>query len=600
MGKPRKEQRCSGVNNGRLAIIASLLIVFGTAGNAQAQGVTATVDRSTVSVRDRIHLTITVDGDPQTEPELPKLDAFQVRSQGTSRQIQFVNGRTTSQISFNYLLQPTQQGTFEFGPVEVKIGGELYKSAPFKIRVQADDAPPGNPNNDAIFARASVSNKNPYLGQQIIYTLRLFRRVELSGASVDVAFDGFTVEELGEQTNFQRVIGGKRYEVHEFRRALFAQEDGKLTIKPGSFTANVVVSAPSRRRFGLFDDFFGRREVQTREIRSNPIEIDVQPLPPAPSGFSGLVGHFKINAQLSKLDLPAGDSTTLTVTISGAGNVHQISEPEIPKLDQFKVYRDKASSARGNDDTLIRGSRTFRLSLVPLAPGEIEIPGIPLLFFNPDTGKYVTRRSKAKIIQVRPPEGKEDLNLTEFLAPSSGKVAVKVLGDDILPIYTQLDALKTDALSPTTATIWSAGIFAPPLAFFLFSIIRRRKETLLNDEDLRRKRSALRTAQRSLNKLKHHSSTDPQQTIAQATTTLREFLGDQLACSGRALTPQEASTLLEARRVSTETVRELRDLLELAESLQYGAPANGSQRAPAEVLGQVNRLVKELNRSLRS
>ena len=69
------------------------------------------------------------------------------------------------------------------------------------------------------------------------------------------------------------------------------------------------------------------------------------------------------------------------------------------------------------------------------------MPPVTLTYFDPEAGSYRQASTAAIALEVAPAEGKEELRLTESVAPSTGKVAVRILADDILPLYKGLDAV---------------------------------------------------------------------------------------------------------------------------------------------------------------
>ena len=188
-------------------------------------------------------------------------------------------------------------------------------------------------------------------------------------------FEGFLVEDLGEVREYNTTRGGQEYLVSEIKKALFPQEEGKLTLPPTQLQTVVIVRSNSRRRGGLLDDLFGRTRGENRTLSSPPIEVDVRPLPAAPSGYSRLVGDFKIAGRISKRELQVGESATWKLTVSGTGNVQMIGEPPLPELSSFKTYAEPPTSSIERAGNRLRGSRSFSKALVPLSSGELTVPG---------------------------------------------------------------------------------------------------------------------------------------------------------------------------------------------------------------------------------
>ncbi|MCB1036324.1 MAG: BatD family protein, partial [Acidobacteria bacterium] len=225
------------------------------AGEAGAQSIRTTINRTEATIEDQLLLTVTIEGAEAAQPQLPDLSDFQVHYRGPSSQIRVINGRSSSSISHNYVLLPKKTGAFTIGPASVEIGGKTLSSQPIQVRITDADTQPQESRD--IFVTAQVSERKPYVGQQVIYTWRLYRRVQIGQAELGQQdFDGFLVEDLGEAKTFQSTVNGQQFAVHEIRKALFPQEAGKLTVPPAELQCQVVRRS-NRRSRSLFDDFFG-------------------------------------------------------------------------------------------------------------------------------------------------------------------------------------------------------------------------------------------------------------------------------------------------------------------------------------------------------
>ncbi len=578
------------------AVVAGLATIFlFVADSAFAQGIRVTINRAEATVQEQLALAVTVEGSQSARPQLPDLSAFQVYARGDQRQVNMVNGRTTVSITHNYILVPKRTGTFRIGPAKVELGGRVYESRPFSVRILETSATPRE--SSELFLTAKVSDDSPYVGQQVIYTWRFFRRVRVQDAQLltPFEFEGFLVEDLGEVKEYTTTHRGQEYLVSEIKKALFPQEQGALAIPGTRLQCQVLVR--SRRRGGFFDDFFGRSQGEVRVLNSPALEVDVRPLPASPSGYSGLVGDFKIGSRISKRQLQVGESATWKLSVSGTGNVQMIGEPSLPDLTRFKIYDDKPVSSIERSGSKLRGSRSYTKALVPLEAGSLEVPAIRLTFFDPAAGSYRTAQTAPFTLSVQPAEGKEELRLTESVAPTTGKVAVRILADDILPIYKDLDAIEATPFGHRADGAWLAGLLAPPVAFFgLLFAVRRRRHLEVN-VDLARRRSALKTALMGLDEVSKAAKDGLHQQAAElASRRLREYVGDKVALEGSAFTPAEAGDQLARCGVEESLVRQTTERLENLEAAQYaGIEAGQSEDLAAEL----RTLLKQLERQIR-
>ncbi len=567
-----------------LPFVITLAAVLYAPSLANAAGLRATVDRSRVSLGEQVVLTVTLEGSKATEPMLPDLPDFKIYSRGTSRQMQIVNGRTTSSLAMTYILLAQKTGRFNFGQVKAQIDGVIYHSKAFFIEVVPAGQVPAGQNPD-IFLRTSVSNKNPYVGEQIIYILRFYRRLRITDAQADLPeFKAFQTHELGEAKEYKTVVAGKEYQVWELRRALFAENPGPQELKAASIKAEVVVGG--RSSFG----FFGRNQPRRQVIRCAAIKLDINALPCAPADFSGLVGIFQITTSVNKRQLKVGESATLSVRMSGTGNAFRLGEPDLPAIDSVKVYRDKPSTTLDPSSKGLRGSKSFRISLVPSKPGSLIIPSLKLKYFDPKQGGFRLSQTQSITLSVAQGDGKEELGLTQLMGSGGGRVAVKVLGDDILPIHTSLEALEDHGVDSRFVLLSSTGVALPGLLYALLAFLARRRRKEKGDNSLRRRRKALRTAMADIKGIEGTSI----DAAVLASRIFRSFVGDILNREGRALTPQEVGSSLRAHGAGDTLAGKAAAFLRACEESQYGHGA-----IDATQLSSLEGIIKELNQVIR-
>ena len=565
------------------AALALLALLAFSASAASAASIRAEIDRNDATLEDRLVLTVTVTGASGTPPTLPPLTAFEVLPAGESKQWNFVAGRASTSVGYRYVLLPRETGEFVIGPATVEIDGERLASRPFKVRIRPAGAASGQERN--LFLTTQLSTTTPYVGEQVLFIWRLYRREGIRNARLDpFEFNGFLVEDLGEVREFETQVNGRTFMVSEIRKALFPQEQGALSIPATRLTCEVAKSG--RRRSGsVFDDMFGRVAMETRVLRSDPLELRVRPLPDTPPGFSGLVGRFDLESRVSQRQLQVGESVTLTLEVSGTGNVQMIPEPPLPELAAVKVYDDKPGSSLERKASGLSGSRTFRKALVPQAAGTLNLPPVRLVYFDPEADAYRTAATPEITLDVLPAEGEEELRLTETLAPSTGKVAVRILADDILPVYAGIDGIGGPE-RPTPVQL--AVMLLLPLGLYIAAwAAARRRHLYRQDSGLERRRRALARARRRLKRLGGGGNSE------ELSRCLREFLGDKLDLEGIALTAEDARRHLTERGLDRRRVEQVGTLLDRLEAAHYG-----SAEIAAELPGKIAELVGRLDREL--
>ncbi len=571
----------------------------------ESEAIQVTVDRNQVALGSQIYMTVRIDGSPDEPLRLPELPDFRVVSRGQRRDMQMINGRFSNSTSYNYLLIPTRAGTFDVGAATAVIDGVEVKSQPFTIQVAAAENQ-GDAQDRDLFVTASLSTDQPWRGQQVIYTWRFYSRVPVGQGSIESMDFGndVVVEDLGEVRQFQATLDGVEYSVNEVRKALFPQRSGELTLPQTQLRVEVQVEQarrPSRRR-SIFDDFDdllgGGGRWATKYLLTDPLTLDVRPLPPVPDGWNGLVGDFDIRAQLSRRELQVGQSATLEVQVGGTGNVQLLSEPGFPELPAFKIYPDQPDANIDRSGRRLTGRKVFRRALVPLVAGPLDIPPIDLVYFDPELGEYATRSTDRIDLDVVPADGEEELMLTESLAPTTGKVAVRILADDILPI--RRSAAGIVSASPQGWRLWVWFVFGvlPPVMYLALLTHHRRERRYAADRTLRRRQRALRDALSAAKKVR--SGTGPG-SAAEASGIVRRYVGDKLGLEGSALTPSEAETALARAGVDGAVAARCRTQLERLEAAQYGlaAVAGGGGLAAETSTEGLSDLIRTIDRQVR-
>jgi len=574
------------------ALGLALAVAFlGLGPAALAQSVRLSIDRPEMSMEDQAVVTAVVEGAGRAEPKIPANPKLNVEFAGRSENMSIVNGRFSHSVAFRWVVMPREVGQFEIGPAEIEVDGKVYRSETVKLDVVAASEKPRSAR--PVFVTATVSDDHPFVGEQVIFVWRFYRRARIADPRLDsLELGGFVVEDLGDPQNpvaqLNVIEGGVEYEVSEIRKALFAQRPGTIVIAPSQLVVQVVQSTRPRRGIdpfdgvsSPFDEFFGRMRTETVHLSTAPITVNVRALPAAPDGFSGLVGSFDVDASLSSTRVAVGESLTQKVDVEGSGNIRMLGDLPLADPDGFKIYRDQPQSSIERTPNGVVGKKTFSRALVPVAAGSFAIPETRLVYFDPTREEYRTASVPAVTIEVRP-GSTEETALTESLEPVGGKVPVSILDNDLQPIHGGPEILAR----PMSGAVLSLLLAFPPLAFLGLVIARRRADRLATDVGWRRRRGALRTAMSTLGRREEVPPRD-------ASGILRRYIGDRVAAAGQALTPRECVDRLGALGASEPLLADVHGLLERVEAADYGG-GDASPIAASELRSILERLEREL------
>lgn len=430
----------------------------------------------------------------QRSPPSFEVENFEVvggPSQSTSLSI--VNGVTSSSVILSWHLRPIAVGKARVHSAVLRLEGETYNLPSREVEVvEQSSAPPRRRRSDPfsrffsndpfntpsdpfdsrlggrqrrprrqatapeVFLTAEASPKNPWKGQQVLYTLYLYTQVTVRSVNPEElpTFKGFWSELIPQPEELEPELvihDGKEFgKVVLLQRALFPRRAGTLEIEP--VVARLAAAIPDNSPFGSLMP-------RTQDIRrqSNPITVEVRDLPAAPPGFQGAVGRLRLNADLAPRDLEVGQAATLNLTLEGRGHLQGLGAPVLPEMLGIQIFPPQQQSDEGLRGKSVISERSWSFVLVPEKPGQWQLPPIEIPYFDPVRGRYEVASTEAFDLTVR--------GTTQFTAQKSGRSV-------------ELHPIRTAALPAVEGIPWASltpWLFATPwtLALFLFAWRRR-------------------------------------------------------------------------------------------------------------------------------
>ena len=194
-----------------------------------------------------------------------------------------------------------------------------------------------------------------------------------------------------------------------------------------------------------------------------------------------------------------------------------------------------------------------------------------------------------------PARQSETLQATVPAKGAAPKEDVKVLGQDILPIYTGIDVIES-APEPRLTVMHCLLLLAPVCLYVLFVGIYSVRVRRQSDSVRVRARSAWSRFAKNLPALRSAISDSRSDFCGEAARALREFIGDRLGVTGSALTPAEITALLNEAGVRDQLVARIRRVLEQCDTGRYGIAVNDAS-ARQELLKELTQVARELRRS---
>jgi len=487
--------------------------------------------KTVVEVGERFKIIYEVNGEGRnfTSPMFGNLQVLSGPNTSSNSSIQIINGQMQQNYSLTYtfIVSASKEGEVNIGPATVKVDGKKYTSNTIQIQVvkasggntgqsgssQNRNTTDGILQDDDLYIKAFASKTNPYLGEQIIVTYRLYTRVPIANLSLKKAssFNGFWSKNLTDNNQqlqqSRQVINGKEYTVAEISRyAVFPQKTGKLTIEPAELecVAQLRTQQKRSRSNDPFEDFFNdpffNRNVRNIEttLKSKPITINVKTLPERgkPADFNGAVGDFTFKSDLDRNQLVANDALTLTLSISGKGNLELVNLPDVRFPTDFETYDPKVSSNIKTSSSGINGTKKFEYLAIPRAPGDFVVDPVVFSFFNPNEKKYYSYSTGEINIKVE----KGDQSGSGITYSSSAQEDIKFIGKDIRHIKSGPVELQQLGIYLFGSVTYYIFIAFPILLLVIFIIFWKQQEKRRSNVSMMKTRKANKVAKTRLQK----------------------------------------------------------------------------------------------------
>lgn len=542
--------------------------------------------------------TINASGKDLRVPEFNNFDVLAGPFESQSSSYQIINGRTTSSVSvsYTYTLQAQKTGTFTISSASITVDNKRITSNGVSIRVLPADVSPsksqggrtGSSNgsnqasvsNDNIFMRTIVSKTNVFEQEAILVTYKLYTLVDVVGCNPKKAidFNGFMKQDVELPQTKQLSLesyNGRNYSTAElYKVILYPQHSGVIQIDKWNFDAIIRVQNKTAVR-SIFDDFFDSYTNVSKSLTAPAVRITVNALPPGkPSTFTGTVGHFTMNSNITSSTVKANDAVTLKINIAGNGNMKLIKNPTIKFPDGFETYDPKVSNNFKTNASGVSGNKSIEYLFIPRHSGDFEIPSAEFTYFDILEKKYKTLRTPVYKLQVQKGEGGESSTVTGNYVD---KEDVKQLGKDIRYIQTdKFDLSKEEEPIFGTFISWLLYLIPLIISVILFTFFRKKvKEN--SDLILLKNRKANKLAQKRLKLaeklLKEGNKEKFYEEVLKATWT---YLSDKLSIPVSSLTKERVISELSNHKVEIKVIDQFVEILNTCEFARY-APNSGQQ-----------------------
>lgn len=377
-----------------LAMLLLLLLLLPVLAQAAPR---AWLDRDRVQFGETVTLNVETDARGGREPDFSVLDAnFRRLSTSSTTQLSIVNGQQTARTLWAVALEPLQEGVI--GIPALDVGPDRTEALSLTV-LPASTAATGSSGED-VFIEIDASPDSPYVQQQVRYIVRLYYGVTLlEGQLEEPQVDGAQLRRLGQDINYYRSVGQRRYQVVERRYALVPETSGALEIPGPRFSGRAL-------RAGGYGSMLG---ANTRlGARGASVSLDVRPRPAGSADPWLPARSVQIEDEsVAMPDAPTvGEPITLTLRLHAQGlSAEQLPELVLPEIEGAEVYPDQETTQNRDDGEWMRGERVRKFAVVPTRPGRLRLPAMEISWWNVDTDRAAQARLPAREWMIEPAPG---------------------------------------------------------------------------------------------------------------------------------------------------------------------------------------------------
>ncbi|WP_161569609.1 BatD family protein [Veronia nyctiphanis] len=415
-----------------------LFVLFAFAGmsNARALEAVATVSDNPVSVNQVFELTVTVNGNVDSDSlDISSLKQdFQVGRPSVSSATNWINGEFSQNVTWKIGLAARKEGTFTIPSLDISGA----KTTPIRVKVKKANI---NATQQLdIQIETSLERTTLYVGESTRYQLRIFIAENLQEASLTApSAPGLSVEQIGEDQRQDVVKNGKRYLMITRTYQVTPQVDGTMTITGSQLIGSVVRQG---RRFGSSVNIPVDR-------KSDDITLSVAPIP---ASFKGLwLPTPDLNLlqdwQPESTTVAAGEPITRIITL----RVKNVSQSRLPDIklsypDSVRVYDEKPIYGDEDGYTIM----TLKQVIIPKSEGSITLPGLVIPWWDTVSGTEKSSEISPLTLTVTPAK--------EQSLPTVGTSPVQVAPQtqNVNDVVTIVDAGIWPYVSALLGVLWLA------------------------------------------------------------------------------------------------------------------------------------------------
>ena len=573
--------------------------------------VSAHLSMKEASIGDRINLSVTVQGSPDDDIQLPSLDFVDILGESSSSSITFINGKMSRTKTLTYTLLVTKEGQHIIPPMTVIISGKESRTKPLSLSVvpasdklygkkrqrTRDSSVDDDDEEEALpeaFITRKISKTNMFVGEPVIAEVKFYYAIQVQNLEARPSKSDYFRYLNYEQESFEERYGGKLYHVLSIKRLFIPIKSGSFDLDGFYLNAELLYENSAnhnQRRRSPFSDFFmgNRFSVKQKSFATDPDKITIKAIPSEkrPIEYHGLIGDFQVKVDLSDRSIKAGDTTTLTITIQGQGSLDSMKTPELRLPSSIKVYADKPESTEAlHPENGLLSRKVFKYALVPTKEGSFDLGQYKESFFDFKKKNFRILSSSLGELEVTPgeaPSTRSDLPSSTLLKQEK----VASISSDLIDIKRNLassslyKADKAACFVPKLITLFLVLIYGLLLLFPKLSFLSPKMTAK------RRKALAYKIYKERKAKLSSNESHE------EISLLLKSYFADKFDLNASSLTEKELKLSLEKTFLDEDLRKEVLSLFSHLQKASFGY-AKVSEESVLKNLGLIHTVIKKV------
>ncbi|MFC5049682.1 BatD family protein [Rubritalea spongiae] len=381
-------------------------------------------------------------------------------------------------FTYRYIISAKNPGTYTIPSLVLPHQGKSAQSLEVTITVHEQDVldrvrAPYRDNDIICYSKLFPAKTTLYAGEATVLEYKVYlpsnsnpQRWGLPQPEDATNCTAWRFDPPSESNNIGNVvIDGAQYLAATYTTVLSALKPGKASFGPIE-TDLIISPATVRSQWG-----FMRKSVEL-PLPYDATEFQVIDYPETPPAeFNGAVGDFSIIARHpTKESISLNESITASVSVTGSGNLSQITAPILEDTATWKII-DVSRVEQGDERKSLNGTAEFNYILQPQR-GADAFPRFTFSHFNPATKKFYIETTETGPLSVTVPTTSGNAIITAADVPAAEM-------NDILSPLSEIDlgSIPKTATSTIPVSIWQV-IPASLLTWLLIVALKKRSNAL--------------------------------------------------------------------------------------------------------------------------